>query len=319
MNLEHYKEHYDFYDQISVAIIADSRDARRDGKRITTFLIQAPQTVLSHLVRHRVFSFSVSSKRALSAKRMSTSTNFMPKFRTAHVRGMQPAEFITDEGALEALEFHWWRAKEFIEDFLDSDYAYYNVAKEIMNQLTVPWQIINILVTATDFENFFNLRIHPDTQLETQVVAYKMRQLLQTNTPQYLTKDQWHIPFYTSDMAALDTWEKLAVSAARCARTSYQLPDKNINSTVESDLELCKKLLTFPFHASPFEHQAIPATMADLYPDIPKEYYSTIKSNYHANFTNWVQLRKLIEISEHNFEYLQDSRKVAEEFRREII
>lgn len=317
LELSDYQKHYNYYDnQFSVKIIADSIDVRRDGKRITTFLLEIPQTVLSHIVRHRVYSFSVSSKRALSTTRLNKAANFIPKMRRKDSRGMQPIEFFDEDWDYD--EYDMWKSAKEHAEFLSSEMEESGVAKEISNQLMVPFQIVSVLLTGTDFENLFELRIHKDTQIETQYIAAKMWEALQTNTPKVLTKNEWHIPFYSPDMANLPIHEQLAVSAARCARTSYVVPNTNKNSTIESDISLCKKLLTKPFHASPFEHIATPATMYDLYPELGQyQFFEDLRTKYFGNFSQWVQFRKLIEYTEFP-SYLTEVATIGREFRNAI-
>src|SRR5271157_5303410 len=72
---------------------------------------------------------------------------------------------------------------------------------------------------------------------------------------------------------ALDALKK--ISTARCARTSYYLPENGERSDAEHDIQLCDKLSTSG-HWSPFEHVAQPVETND----------------YIGNFRSWKQYRK---------------------------
>jgi hypothetical protein len=100
-----------------------------------------------------------------------------------------------------------------------------------------------------------------------------------------LRPGQWHLPFIThTDRSAYDLETLKRISAARCARTSYLLPENGMKSDVKRDLELFERLAvrngdsTDPRHLSPLEHQA-----------------EAIKDGiYVGNFRGWKQFRKEI-------------------------
>ena len=117
--------------------------------------------------------------------------------------------------------------------------------------------------------------------------------------------EDWHLPFIDRHdewrAVSLETQEKAAeytrriqcpvykepllvgsalnalkqVSAARCARVSYFLPESGKRSDIERDLELCKRLSSSG-HMSPFEHVAQPVATDE----------------YIGNFRSWKQYRK---------------------------
>lgn len=118
---------------------------------------------------------------------------------------------------------------------------------------------------------------------------------------QMLRQNDWHLPFVDDkDVAALqaefdskqieaygalDTghfrirslkWDDLKqISAARCARVSYYLPESGQRSSFERDFELCARLSNSG-HWSPFEHVATPVA----------------EDTYIGNFRSWKQYRK---------------------------
>ena len=55
------------------------------------------------------------------------------------------------------------------------------------------------LVTATNFDNFFNLRCHSDSQPEIKQLADLMYQAMQESEPEVLYAGEWHTPYVYHD------------------------------------------------------------------------------------------------------------------------
>ena len=72
------------------------------------------------------------------------------------------------------------------------------VHKQIANRLTEPYQMMKVVVTATEWDNFFNLRIDKDAQPELVMLADKMFNAMQGSTPKTLKAGQWHLPYVDS-------------------------------------------------------------------------------------------------------------------------
>lgn len=178
---------------------------------------------------------------------------------------------------------------------------------------------IRVIVTATEFDNFFELRAHEDAQPEIHELAIQMKAAMDASTPVLLQLGEWHLPYVTDrdrlEVAALhqeDPVELLRkISAARCCRVSYLKHDGH-PSTVQEDLALCDRLAgARPIHASPFEHQATP--MPEIKPQVyfngggdveikghvPEgvSHIDMSGSAWSGNLVGWIQNRKLIEQS----------------------
>lgn len=126
-------------------------------------------------------------------------------------------------------------------------------------------------------------------------------------TLQLLQPGQWHLPF-TDKRERLDATGTMGlekgtaflkkVSAARCARVSYYLPENGQKSTPGRDAELCDRLAgSVPRHLSPFEHQAVAAfEHVDVPLKIEQEDGSFLTINRaEGNFKGFVQYRKFFE------------------------
>src|SRR5262249_41186442 len=67
--------------------------------------------------------------------------------------------------------------------------------KQIVNRLLEPFSHINVVVTSTEWDNFFALRDHPHAQPEMQVLARAMKEAMSDSTPRPLRLGQWHLPY----------------------------------------------------------------------------------------------------------------------------
>ena len=137
--------------------------------------------------------------------------------------------------------------------------------KQIVNRVLEPFQWIKVIVTATEWDNFFKLRLHPDAQPEIQELARCMQEAMNNSIPEVLQPGEWHLPYVENDsvltMSCYGKKEHLLqdmikCSVARCARVSY-LNHNNSSPNVAKDVELADQLLAAG-HMSPFEHQGTP-------------------------------------------------------------
>jgi thymidylate synthase ThyX len=266
-------------------IIADSVSPA--GVRLTTLQITFPRFILAEFNTHRMLSRNSASSRAIPVKkRIEAVLNspFVPEKFGRNQKGMQAHEEPISEHNAEEAEMRWRFAARLAAHYakrLDK----LGVHKQWSNRLLEPFSWHTVVVTATDWDNFFHLRCHPDAQPEFQKIAGMMRDAMRTNTPTARLPIEWHLPYCTGDDAedvrpdrtTDEAWGTLArISAARCARVSY-LTHEGKRDT-KADLALATKLLAAG-HMSPFEHPATPMDTA---------------TEYYGNFKGWMQYRKLI-------------------------
>lgn len=153
--------------------------------------------------------------------------------------------------------------------------------KSLCNRILEPWQWHTVIVTATEWDGFFEQRVSPLAQPEIRAVAELMLAAYNDSEPKLVASWGWHLPYIddsTADEITESEPEPLqtmqAVSAARCARVSYLTHDGVRD--YHKDLELFDKLVSArPGHWSPLEHVATP------------------DPTYRApgNFRGWRQLR----------------------------
>lgn len=274
---------------ISAKIIKDS--ISEDGVRLTTLQLKYQRFFHSELMTHRAFSRNASSSRAIPVAKMieQVRTNpAMPIYWGSNKPGMQAGEELTGK-ALERAKELWRMAAQYAADCADEmQNKDTSLHKQVANRILEPFQWIHVIVTATEWNNFFELRIHLDAQPEIHELALQIKAAMSNSVPTLLKDGEWHLPYVTdidrSDVRAmnLDSSTLLKISAARCARVSYLTHDGK-EPDIGQDLALYDRLVTMkPAHASPIEHQATPNNS--------KEY-----AYLYGNFNGWVQYRKLVE------------------------
>jgi hypothetical protein len=182
----------------------------------------------------------------------------------------------------------WIMARDFMIHLAEAFHAA-GYHKQIVNRLLEPFSHINVLVTGTEWDNFFKLRVHADAEPHIKLLAERIREAMEASTPVELRPGDWHVPFVNGGMMPreLDATTKetnLVLAVACAASTSYTTVD-GLPMTTDAASRIYAKLTTDPLHASPFEHQAVVAKMGGL------------TSRFHRNFASgWAQHRALVEM-----------------------
>tara|TARA_R110002012_G_scaffold320046_2_gene542219 strand:+ start:209 stop:1255 length:1047 start_codon:yes stop_codon:yes gene_type:complete len=144
--------------EINAEIIADS--VNKNGNRITTFVLTYPRFIHAELLTHRLFSRNAASSRAIPASKMIKDIEedpFIPvAWQKAH-SGMQGTEYIDVETAECFPPGDWLEARDHAVDVARMMVAD-GVTKQIVNRILEPYQWYTCIVTATEYDNFFELR-----------------------------------------------------------------------------------------------------------------------------------------------------------------
>jgi thymidylate synthase ThyX len=263
----------------SCRILADSINNR--DVRLTTLEVTFPRFILAEFNTHRMLSRNSASSRAIPVEKIISRVKdgpFIPRYWGKNQKGMQAHQELTPEQAadacrvwLEARDSALQKAKELLE---------IGVHKQLANRLLEPFLWQSVIVTATEWDNFFGLRCHPDAQPEFQTIAIMMKESLKASTPVLLQDGEWHLPLISEEdkvhSSVATTSELARISAGRCARVSYLTHDGRRDPV--QDIALCDRLITSG-HMSPMEHPA----MADS--DVTR---------YVGNFKGFIQLRKTL-------------------------
>ena len=292
-------------------ILADSISLK--GHRLTTFEVTFPRIVLAEFNTHRIFSRNSASSRAIPVKKMLERVRedpFVPEYVGKNQKGMQASEELTgperDKAIFAWRELRnnarncaWYLAGPPEEGGLD-------VHKQIANRLLEPWLWHTVIVSATEWSNFFNLRDNKKAQPEIAKPAAMMHELYKTSVPRAVGYGEWHLPLVEPgeafDAEVLGDHDIVKVSAGRCARVSYLTHDGK-RDPVE-DVKLHDSLLASG-HMSPLEHPARPMTVEELNLFRQHRFEWTDKDGGHwkstttadhflGNFNGWVQWRKMV-------------------------
>jgi hypothetical protein len=145
--------------KISAEIVADSMSPQ--GKRITTFLLTFPRFILAEINTHRVFSRNSASSRAIPFEKMVKMVEedpFIPIAWQKSHKGMQGTEYFTDEEVRKNGIIEQWLGARDLTIYRAKALNEIGVTKQLCNRLLEPFMWHTVLVTATEFENFFELR-----------------------------------------------------------------------------------------------------------------------------------------------------------------
>jgi len=298
---------------ISATIIADSISP--DGVRITTFELEYPRFIHAEFMTHRLFSRNAASSRAIPVAKvieLVKEKTAMPIHWGKNQPGMSAKEECNEyiwklhhndpDSRESAWLFAMYGAIEVAEAYAEAGYH-----KQIVNRLLEPFTMIKVVCTATEFDNFFWLRNHPDAQPEIHELARVMWEEYSAHQPNLLHANEWHLPYvnfdvisrgYFSEVDGAQLWlsleDALAVSSSCCAQVSY----RRLDDSLEKARDIFNRLVeSKPVHASPFEHQATPLTygMAGDTQVKGTTGFDNKGNAWSGNFRQWIQHRQLIE------------------------
>ena len=265
------------------------------GKEIVTMVVTFPRYILAEFNTHRVFSKNTASSRAIPVSKFIKQVEEDPVFPTywgKNQSGMKAVTELCGENIKKA-GYIWRNAKAQMVEAANK-LQVLEVHKQIANRLLEPWFYVTVLVTSTEWNNFFKLRCSIDAQPEMKQIADMMRKALLESTASPLDYGCWHIPF-GEECFNLSIAEKLKVATARAARVSYV----NFNGNIDSDKDiLLHDDLKSSGHWSPFEHcaQALrPLSFLDRVIAGVKFVFGGEKNILNrgtGNFRGWLQYRK---------------------------
>lgn len=342
---------------IKAQIVADSLDPR--GNRLTSMLITFPRFILAELNTHRMLSKNSASSRAIPFNKMVESVQsnpFIPIAWQKEHTGMQGSEYIVNVDDINYNIDNWLQARDYALD--QAKYLTTNgVTKQLANRLLEPFMWHTVLISGTEWENFFELRCpqyevqvgatgrqyfrsrkelanrYPDqvpedelgwmhinkgqAEIHMMALAEAMWDAMNESVPKELEAGEWHIPFEDKirvpyilvgefgDFHKSLLEEKVKISTAMCARTSYTVVGDEKKFTYEQQIALHDRMANaVPFHASPMEHCA--RVMTDW------EYQSFVRGNvlpiddetnfrekqsegWCRNYKGFIQYREILE------------------------
>lgn len=274
-------------------------------ENLWTFELTYPRYIHSEFMTHRVFSRNASSSRAIPVKRMIEQVQNNPVIPPKVFMNQKGMVGETEADVVTATEFYalWGEAAENACKTAEM-MERLGIHKQHVNRILEPFQFIKVIVTATDWYNFFMLRLSPDAQPEIRQLAraiydemdrYRNKDvgILEVSVPRKgcpdifarMGADKVHtvvsLPYITDEdikeIGEENYKTLMKISAARCARVSYNNHDGS-KPNIEKDLALYDYLYDGK-HMSPMEHTCI---RDDDY-------------RKYANLTGWKSLRYLVE------------------------
>jgi len=293
------------------------------GNELMTFRLHYPRIIHAEVMTHRMFSRNASSSRAIPVKKILEQVRdnpAMPVKFGKNKSGMQddgehdakipvynPADLIP-EPTYYGIEDYWRlsadNASNFAEAIADAGYH-----KQIANRLLEPYQFMNTIISMTDIDNFWHLRLHGDADPTFVELSSCMYDAYQASTPTLVREDDYHLPFitkkfdeadnlhYYANDVEVDLETAIKVSISICCQVSYRLSD----FSVEKAIKIWDMLVTMnPVHASPLEHVASPfgkdeyQARDNMNRHIENLGYLGINALYCGNFKGWVQYRKTV-------------------------
>ena len=267
------------------------------GKRIVTVEARYWRAIHAEIMTHRDRARNAASSRAIPFIRFSKDDRmpvanctysyiqndyFLPEFIGAEQKGMQSGGELPEPQRSEALEI----IDELRQMALASCLALHDlgVHKSIINRYLEPWSYITVVMTATEWKNFFRLRVHPKAEKHFNKIASQIKDAIDASVPTQLNDYAWHMPYLRGEDydEIRDGFDSLnmenvpqgdpqetrmelmkRVSAARCARLSYLTHEGK--RSLNADLDLFRTLIhpkladerdDDVIHASPLEHVA---------------------------------------------------------------
>lgn len=340
---------------IKAKLLASSINS--DGVRMDTFELEYPRQVHAEVRTHGMVDMNSSSSRAIPAKFMRNhiwENTARPVVLTKNQAGMQgkelhdgliPVELIADVNKLtlkevlkhfEVCEVDTSTGYVTFDEFtrhwaLSQTLANHEVMervglhKQVVNRYCEPFQFMKVVFSATELDNFFNLRFQEDADPTLIELVNCMLALYHEVTPEVLSSGEWHTPYVQhardvetgeleyfvgqvgeGDFQWLTPEDAIKVSCCACAQVSYRKMDTSPEKVARVfDLLINGGII----HGSAFAHVATPMKVANLgkvlgtqcnIGVLPESWEAGVTHMdrsgqlWSAKLRGWVQYRKLI-------------------------
>ena len=243
-----------------VKILAKSRNTLT-GNIITTFeLSRFPKFLLAQLGTHRRLSKSAESSRARSTKSVIQQVlddPYVPAW-TRNKPGMSgESDYLDYE--IDRLNDRQLNLRDNVVNFVQSLAKQYNPHKQNLNRFLEPWMRVSVIVTGTEWNNFFELRTHHTCQDDFRNYAIDMENIYNATPSNDLTYGNWHLPY--RDLS-------IQCNVAKVASVSYANHNKEKTMSQLCDLH---DQLWADKHLVPFEHCATPVVSGELVGENPEK------------------------------------------------
>jgi hypothetical protein len=287
---------------------------------LTSLEITLPKFLLAELNTHKVISKSAASSRAIPVANIIKQVRedpFVVQHWGLNQAGMQSTKpndaevtidfgfmdnicLAADEGStfylsnVDAWKFAGNVMADIAEGFNNAEYH-----KQIVNRLLEPWMWAKGVITSSQWNNFFKLRVseHAEPHFKDLAVcikncideADKIQRSRYSLSPLDTERKHWHLPYVSLEERSQHAYMDLVLrSGVRCARVSY----KN-QGVVREDEPVRAASLRDDGHWGPFEHQAKPMFMVEKpTQDYNVKRYVSMYDERDSNLFGWDQARK---------------------------
>lgn len=289
-------------------------------KRLTTMLLRYPRWIHAEEKTHRILSltedFGISAltptiMSAVELSKNSSSSRAVPVEKLIqdilddpadpiwwgkNQKGMQAYEELAGDEFKKALAT-WEESKQAAIKFART-LAELGAHKQLVNRLLEPFSHITVLVSATEWTNFMELRDHHEAEPHIHMLAQEIQKELAKPAMQTLRPGEWHTPWITEEeLGKLTTSEMIRLSTARNASTSYKTVEGFDMTMDVADRIFNQLILSTPMHASPSEHVAM-VDEAVILSGYKRPQPIWMNSKDHRNFVGFRQLRAFVERGE---------------------
>lgn len=249
--------------QCTATCIAASFNAQGGiENKLYTFELRYPRIIHGEFMTHRVFSRNAMSSRATPAKVLIEDVlenPYVPQYILGNKSGMVGEDTLTEEQKLKFISEYKNLVDYTCKKALEMNAM--GVHKNLINRLIEPYSFMKTIVTATEWDNFFKLRLAPDAEPNMRDLADAIKQSMEIvggEEPVERETPFYHLPYITDEERdTLNPLEAMMVSSARCARVSYYNHDGS-EPDIDKDIQLFHRLLRGG-HFSPMEHPCVSA------------------------------------------------------------
>src|SRR5690349_17705362 len=138
-------------------VLADSINT--NGERLTTLEVSIPRVVLSEFNTHRAFSRNSASSRAIPIAKIIervTTDPYVPRLFSLNTKGMSAKEYISETDPNYDIAVQWWLESR--DKAINSATSGLSLGlhKQVVNRILEPWMWQTIVVSSTDWDNFFD-------------------------------------------------------------------------------------------------------------------------------------------------------------------
>lgn len=187
---------------ITAKVVCDS--VSPSGSRLTTMELRYPRIIHAEFMTHRAFSRNAESSRARPFDAMVDAVladPFVPLVWGSEKSGMQAGPPLTGKDRDTATLIWLDALNRVVAQARELRSLEQRVHKSLVNRLLEPWAYITVVCTATEWSNFFRLRLHGDAEPHFQALAGAMKAALDSSVP---TVRDGHFPYFDGTGFSVD-------------------------------------------------------------------------------------------------------------------